>query len=89
MCMSDKHSADSSFTLGDHALCCIRSGTVRRHYDIVHEVSSVLSQSCHVVKLEYVVQLSPQLRADLTFKNLNFPETAYDAIVYGHNEEGI
>ena len=70
----DKRSSNSSFTLGDHALCCIRSGTVRRHYDIVHEMSSILSQGCCIVKPEYVVQISPELRADLA-------EAAYDVTI--------
>ena len=78
----DKRSSDGSFILGDHALCCIRSGLVRRHYDIVHEICSILSQSCRVVKTEYAVQNSPQLRADLVAsKSLTSPETAFDVTI--------
>ena len=60
-----KRSSDPAFLHGDHAVCCIRAGTVRRHYDVVIEICSLLSQGGYRAVTEFEVQKYPQLRVDI------------------------
>ena len=57
--------SDPSFLYGDHAVCCIRADTVRRHYDVVIEICSLLSQGGYRAVTEFEVQKYPQLRVDI------------------------
>ena len=60
---------------GDHALCCVKSGYVRRHYILCNQVRYLLTSA--TTSEEYLDQLKT-LRVDLVA--VNFAEGASDAL---------
>ena len=54
---------------GDHALCCVKAGYVRRHYLICDEIRYVLSSAGLRNSSEVYVDQHRSLRVDLVVNN--------------------